>query len=225
MRRVAPIMWNMPSEIVTTALLIVAALLAACGIIMLFGAIVALARARPLRFTIRTLLGLLLLAVGALAGTLAAGLQGYRALTHEEVAAHVSVRPVGPQRFTAIFRFADGRTSAFELAGDEIYIDAHILKWKPVVNVLGLHTAYELDRVAGRYQGIDQERAAARTVYSLGREKPVDLFGLRRRYAFLSPLLDAEYGSATFVPVIRPAELELRVSSSGLLIRDTASAP
>jgi len=48
----------------------------------------------------------------------------------------------------------------------------------------------------------------------------VDLFGLRQRYEFLAPLLDAEYGSATFVPVTRPAELELRVSTSGLLIRE-----
>ena len=48
----------------------------------------------------------------------------------------------------------------------------------------------------------------------------MDLYGLRRRYEFLSPLLDAEYGSATFVPVTRPAEFELRVSTTGLLIRE-----
>jgi hypothetical protein len=47
----------------------------------------------------------------------------------------------------------------------------------------------------------------------------VDLYGLRRRYAFLAPVIDAEYGSATFVAVTRPAELELRVSSTGLLFR------
>jgi hypothetical protein len=57
-------------------------------------------------------------------------------------------------------------------------------------------------------------------VHSLGRERPVDLFGLRQRYAFLAPLLDAQYGSATFVPVTRPAEFELRVSTTGLLIRE-----
>lgn len=83
----------------------------------------------------------------------------------------------------------------------------------------GLHTAYELDRVAGRYRAVNEERSAVRTVHSLARDKRVDLFGLRRRYEFLAPLLDAEYGSATFVPVARPAELELRVSTTGLLIR------
>jgi hypothetical protein len=90
--------------------------------------------------------------------------------------------------------------------------------------VFGLHTAYELDRIAGRFRDVEQERTAARTVFPLGAKKKVDLFGLRRRYAFLEPLLDAEYGSASFVPVSEPAELELRVSTTGLLIRDTKAA-
>src|SRR5258708_28929925 len=76
---------------------------------------------------------------------------------------------------------------------------------------------YELDRVGGRYRGIDKERAAARTLYALGREKPVDLFDLRKRYTFLEPFLDAEYGSAAFVPVNQPAEPGLRGFTTGPL--------
>jgi hypothetical protein len=203
---------------------VAAAVLAALGLILIFAGVGALYRARPIRFTLRTLAGLLLLALGTLAGTISIGIQGYHALTHESLAAHIRVRPQGPQRFQATLHYPDGREVAFQLAGDEIYVDAHILKWKPVANVLGLHTAYELDRVAGRYRDIAQERSAPRTIYQLSEERPVDLFGLRRRYEFLSPLLDAEYGSATFVPVSMPVELELRVSTSGLLIRE-AKAP
>jgi hypothetical protein len=210
----------MPSELTTSPLFLGAIFLAACGVIVTVAGIGALLKARPLRFAIRTLSGLLLLAGGALVGAITIGVQGYQALMHEDIAAYVTVRPLGEQRFTATFRFADGRKATFELAGDEIYVDAHILKWKPLVNVLGLHTAYELDRVAGRYHGIEQERSEARTVYSLSRDKSVDLFSLRRRYEFLSPLLDAEYGSAAFVPVTRLTELELRVSITGLLIRE-----
>lgn len=208
------------SLLTSSPLLIAAVVLAACGALMTLAGLVALARARPLRFTIRTLIGLLLLSVGTLTGTIAIGVQGYQALTHEQVAARVEVRPVGLQRFTASFRYADGAAAMYELAGDELYVDAHILKWKPVMNLLGLHTAYELDRVAGRYQRIEQERSGPRTVYALSRDKPVDLFSLRQRYAFLSPLLDAEYGSATFVPANRRAQFELRVSTTGLLIRE-----
>src|SRR5256885_9035694 len=153
---------------------------------------------RPQRCAHRTYAGMLMLSIGGLAGTIAIGTQGYLALTREDVAAHLSVQPQGPQRFAATVRFPDGRETTFELAGDEIYVDAHILKWKPLANVLGLHTVYELDRVAGRYHTIEQERSAVRTVYSLGQDKLVDLFRLRRRYAFLATMLDAEYGSATF---------------------------
>jgi hypothetical protein len=214
----------MTPELAVSPFFIAAVTLGAIGAVLIGAGIAALAQARPLRFALRILAGLFLLAAGLLAGTLALGIQGYRALTHEEVAAHILVRPVEPQRFEAIFVFADGRKAKFDLAGDEIYIDAHILKWTPYANLLGLHTAYELDRVAGRYHAIERERSAARTVYALGREKPVDLFSLRRRYLALAPLFDAEYGSAAYVPVTRPASLELRVSTTGLLIRESPPA-
>jgi len=202
---------------------IAAAAFGLIGALLVITGVAALWRARPLGFAVRTLMGLLFAALGLLAGGLAVGIQGYRALTHEEVAAHVTVVPTGRQRFDATFEFADGRRQIYELAGDEIYVDAHILKWKSFANILGLHTAYELDRVAGRYRGITEERAATRTVHELGLARPVDLFDLRRQHAFLWPLLDAEYGSATFVPVARPATLELRISTSGLLIRETVA--
>lgn len=210
----------MPPELLESPLFIAAAVLGTVGVVLVVLGIAALLRLRPLRFALRTLLGLLLLALGALSGTIAVGIQGYRALTREDLAARIVVKPAGPQRFTATFRFPDGREATYELAGDEIYVDAHILKWHPYANWAGLHTAYELDRVTGRYHAIGDERAAQRTVHALHRDRPVDLFALRRRYTFLAPLLDAEYGSATFVAVTRPAELELRVSTTGLLMRE-----
>jgi len=193
---------------------------AALGAILVIAGLVALFRWRPMRFLLRTLFGLLLLSLGALSGAIAIGIQGYQALTREEVAARIAVRPAGPQRFSATVQMPDGRTQVFDLAGDEVYVDAHILKWQPIANLIGLHTAYELDRIAGRYQAIEQERSAPRTIFLLRRERPVELFLLRQRYAFLAPLYDAEYGSATFVQVTQPKELEVRVSTSGLLLRE-----
>jgi len=199
-----------------------AAVLVSVGAILLFAGLLALFSLHPLRFLTRTLLGLLLVSLGLLEGAITLGIQGYRALAREEVAARVFVQPTGPQRFTATFHFPDGRQASYALAGDEIYVDAHILKWHPLINLLGLQTAYELDRVEGRYQTLDQERKAQRTLYSIAPERPVDLFGLRRRYTFLAPLLDAQYGSGVFVPVQQPAQLEVRVLTGGLIIRETA---
>jgi len=190
------------------------------GILLTITGIVALMRAHVLSFTLQTLLGLLLLTLGGLSGMISFGIQGYQTLTREEVAARITVVPISPQHFSATFRYPDGRIAKFTIAGDEIYVDAHILKWQPLANLFGLHTAYELDRVGGRYRNIEQERSAERTLYSLSQAKKVDLFGLRERHTFLAPLLDAKYGSATYVPVTEAGELELRVSTTGLLMRE-----
>ena len=168
-----------------------------------------------------TTLSLLFFSVSALLATISIATQGYRALTREEVAAVVRTVPLGPGRFIARFSFPDGRQEEYHLAGDELYVDAHILKWKSIANLLGLHTAYELDRVSGRYATLDDEQTKERTVFSLARNKPIDMFGLRRKYPILRPLVDAEYGSATFIPAHHPVEYRVMVSTTGLLIRQS----
>jgi len=214
----------MPADLTTTPLFIAAIVFGVLGAVLVLAGFAALWRARVLGFVTRALFGGVLVAIGALSGAIAIGMQGYAALAREDLAARVSVAPTAPQRFTATLRFSDGREAAYALAGDEIYIDAHILKWKPFANLLGLHTSWRLDRLAGRYRNIDDERSAPRTLHALGASDPIDLFTLRRRHAWLAPLYDAEYGSATFVPVGAPAELELRVSTSGLLLREVKPA-
>lgn len=197
----------------------VAVFFAVAGVIMLIAAVAALRRKRPIRMSARLLLALVFLAAAAGSGAVALGVQGYRALTHEELAATVRTEPLGPDRFHAWFHFPDGREAAFTLSGNQLYVDARILKWHAWANIFGLHTVYELDRVAGRYHNLAQEQTQPRTVESLAPERTVDLFGLRQRYALLSPLLDADYGSATFAAADAPAQYEVRVSTTGLLIR------
>ena len=160
------------------------------------------------------------LSLGALFATLGASTQGYRALTMEEVALTVTTVPTGPHAFQAYVEFPDGRDTTLAVAGDQLLVDAHILKWHYIGNVLGFHTQYELDRLTGRYADIDDERTAERTVHSLKVAKSVDLFDLAERYSFLRLLLDTEYGSATYVDVTEPARFEVRVSTTGLLVRE-----
>lgn len=210
----------MPPELINAPLFPLAVVFGTIGVALFFGSIFSFFRFRYAQSAFRLLAGLLLAALGALAGTISVGMMGYRALTREDVAAHITVKPAGKQRFIATLRFPDGGEKTFDVAGDEIYVDAHILKWHAYANMIGLHTAYELDRVAGRYHDVKDERSALRTVHALGRERTVDLYGLRQRHAFLEMLLDAEYGSATFVSVTKPAQYELRVSTTGLLIRE-----
>ena len=109
---------------------------------------------------------------------------------------------------------------SFEISGDELYVDARVLKWHPWVNLLGLHTHYALDRIGGRYLDIEDERSKPRSIHSLANGAPLDAFALRRKHEFLAPLVDASYGSATFTSADRPVTLEVRVSTTGLLVRE-----
>ena len=214
----------MATGLLETPLFLAAIALGALGVLLFLAGILAFFRLQFAGSAYRIVFSLLIVSLGALAGTVAIGMQGYRVLTREDVAARITVKPEGPKRFSATFRFPDGRQATYDIAGDEIYVDAHILKWNPNANVIGLHTGYELDRVGGRYHNIKEERDSTRTMHSLGRERPVDLYAFGRRYTFLAPLLDAQYGSATFIPVTQPAEFELRVSTTGLLIREAKPA-
>ena len=192
----------------------------AVGFACIGGAFVA-ARARKAAWSAAwALLAVLLLPTAGLFGTLSLGLRGYRALTREETAARVEVRPIGSQVFQVSFEFPDGRRTHYTLTGDELYVDAHVLKWKWVANWFGLHTHYELDRVSGRYGDLEDERTLPRTVHSLAPERHINLFQFVRSHTRFSPLVDAEYGSASFVPADRPAAYELRVSTTGLLFRE-----
>ncbi len=164
--------------------------------------------------------GALFLSLAALAATLGASTQGYRGLTQEEVALTVTTVPTGPAAFQAFLEFPDGRDTTLQVLGDQLLVDAHILKWHYLGNVIGYHTQYELDRLTGRYVDVEAERTMPRTVHSLKSDKPLDLFDLARRHVWLRFLVDTEYGSATYIDVRRPARFEVRVSTTGLLVRE-----
>jgi hypothetical protein len=177
-------------------------------------------RRRVLHSLVSVVSALLCLVLAGLFAAVTIGIHGYRALTAEEVAAVVQTEPVGPQHFRATVTMPDGRVGQFEILGDALYVDARILKWKPIVNILGLQTAYELDRVGGRYNAVPDERHRPHTVFPLGQDHMVNVFGFVHRHpSVLAPLVDATYGSGTFITVARPSKYEVRVSTTGLLIR------
>jgi hypothetical protein len=171
------------------------------------------------------LVGVILLLVTTLCAAITVGVRGYTAFTAEQLAATIKTEPIGPHHFRATVTLPDSSLHMFDLAGDAVYVDAHVLKWRPIGTLLGLQTAYELDRIAGRYQALSDEQQLERTVYSLARKKPIDAFDLSHRYWVLRPFVDAEYGSATFIGATKPggATYELRVSTSGLLVRPSGT--
>ncbi len=189
------------------------------AVVLALSALTGMKRYRRLGSALQLLMSLLLLALAGLALVIAVGVHGYRALTQEVTAATVDVEQLAPQTYRARVSFAGGGERTYDLKGDELYVDAHILKWKPVATLLGLHTGYRLDRIAGRYASIEDERSKAHSVYVLQPGGRVDVFDLARRYPVLAPLVDARYGSGTFVRLGSGGRFAIRVSTTGLLVR------
>jgi hypothetical protein len=160
---------------------------------------------------------LFLLAVCAV--LVSANLRTYQRLSAEQPAGALQFTRIGYHQFNCVFTFPSGESTDFELRGDEWQIDARLLKWRGLANLLGFDTAYRLDRISGRYTSIDDERSLPRTVYALNQPERVDLWALAHRYRSLVPWIDALYGSATYLPMADGARYAIGVSQSGLIAR------
>jgi len=97
--------------------------------------------------------------------------------------------------------------------------DARVLKWTGLANLLGMKTAYRLERLSGRYRDVQQERQAVRTVYQLDNDRGVDLWELVRKSERKLPWLDAVYGSAAYMPMVDKGLYQVTISNSGLVVR------
>jgi hypothetical protein len=148
----------------------------------------------------------------------------YNRLTHEQMAARVSTRQLGERHYVLTVETRRAPPRHLQVHGDEWQIDARVLKWRALGNLLGFDTVYRFERLSGRYADLTHERAAARTVHSLAEDPGVDLWSLLRRHHPYLPLADALYGSAVYVPMAEGAEYTVTVSTSGLVVRPANDA-
>jgi hypothetical protein len=182
------------------------------------------ARLRLVGGTLWLLSGGVLVLLAAIAGLVAANLFTYQRLTHEREAALITSRQLGPRYFAVSVETRKAPPRHFQLRGDEWQIDARVLKWGAMGNLLGLDTLYRLERLSGRYGDVASERSAPRTVHELAQDPGLDLWTLTRRYQRYVPLADALYGSAAFVPMAEGAQYTVTVSTSGLVVRPANDA-
>ena len=178
-----------------------------------------LRRLQLARGTLFFLSGGLVILLAAAVALVAMNLYTYARLTHEQEAARVSMRQLGERYYTVSVQARNTPPRHFELRGDEWQIDARVLKWRAVGNLLGFDTVYRLERLSGRYGDITQERGAPRTVHALAEDPGLDFWSLLRKHYQYVPLADALYGSAAYVPMAEGAEYAVTVSSSGLVVR------
>jgi len=159
--------------------------------------------------------------LGAFAGSV---LLGYRRLAAEAPVAHIEARALGAQRYIVDVSTPDGAHRQVELAGDDWQLDARVIKWTPRAVMLGAQPLYRLDRIGGRYRDVAQERSAARTAVALDDTQWPDLWTLKRSFPKWLPWIDADYGSAAYLPLVDGGRYEVTLAAAGGLVARPADA-
>jgi hypothetical protein len=198
----------MPSALIGTA--VCSLLLALAVLIVAWGV---LRRRHWFKGGIVAICGVLLLKLAALTGTIALATRGYRPLAAEQLAATLRTEPLPNKHFHATVVLPGQPVAMFDLAGDLFSIDAHILRWRPIMSIWGLGTAYQLTRVSGRKQEV---------AFSLAPPQSLDMYHLVKAFPLFRHLVDAEQRSASVTATGWPANFDVLVSPTGLLIRPAA---
>jgi hypothetical protein len=189
------------------------------AVLFLIAAVRSIRRRRVVGGLLSGFTSLALFLMAACALLVAANLRTYQRLSAEQPAGELQFARIGYHQFNGVFTFPSGERADFALRGDEWQVDARVLKWQTLANLVGFDAAYRLDRISGRYSSIEDERSLPRTVYPLNQPDRVDLWDLIHRYHSWVPWIDALYGTATYLPMADGALYEIKVSQSGLVAR------
>ena len=211
---------------------IVPAVVGLIGLVLLFRGLGALFRGKLVSGLLGGVGGAGFMALAAIAALLALDVQTYSRLVYERPVATVMTRQLGPQYYEAtVIQPGNGEnmpaaTNLYPLHGDEWRIEAQVLKWKPWANVLGLNTQYRLDRLSGRYQSIQQEINAERSVHPLSMTEAdnglpwrISTWDAARKYRKYVDAVDTLYGGAAYMPMADGARYDVWITQSGLIAR------
>lgn len=154
---------------------------------------------------------------------LAASLLHFRTLQAEAGVALIEVRQMGPQRFDVRLETASA-VREFELLGDEWQIDARVLRWKLPAVLAGAPNLYRLERLSGRYARLAEARELPPSVHGLAEDAFPDLWTLRRQFPAWLPFVDADFGSAAYMPLLDGARYEIQLGVRGGLVARAADS-
>ena len=155
-----------------------------------------------------------------LAGLPAVGeaLHGYRRLAAETEVATLVARQLDGPRYELRIEYPDGTRRHVEVVGDQWQLDARVIKWQPAAVVFGAPALYRLDRISGRHADAARAREAAPSLVALGEENPFDVIALKQRFPRWTGWIDADYGSAAFLPLVDGGRYRVSLAAAGGLV-------
>ncbi len=181
-------------------------------------------RHHRVRGAIHGLSGLVVGCVAAIAMLVGINLLTYARFTAEQPVATISFHQLGSRRYDVTLVRHDGDILRTTLTGDEWELDARIIKWKGIATVIGFKPLYRLQRLSGRYTRIGDELSRPPTAVALANDPGVSLWELAHRESGWLPLVDAAYGTATYLPMSNGAVYRVSMSVTGLVARPANAA-
>lgn len=157
-------------------------------------------------------IGFLVLFISFVLVVFAVDLFTYYKADQGEVIATLKFNQLDQQEYEVEFVTPDNKRQVYKLVGDQ---------WQLDVRLLGLAwgqslPSYKFERLSGRYLTLEQEQNALRTVYSLADRTQVDTWDWLMQMPWLG-FIEAQYGTAAFMPMTDSAIYEVRLHRKGLL--------
>lgn len=191
------------------------------AVIVLYIAVRVLARFSWIAGFLRGALGLLLVAAAIMLILAGMDLLSYKQLMLEKPILTISFIAKEPQQYESTVVFIeDGTENVYELHGDQWQVDARVIRWLGIFRMFGAEPGYRLDRLSGRYYSLEDERRKNRTVHQLAEsEYGLDMWQWVHENGRFLPIIDAVYGSATYLPMEDGAIFQVSLSANGLVAK------
>ncbi len=149
-------------------------------------------------------------------------LHTYQRLTYEANIADIYVRQLESQKYQLSISYSneDKDQQYYVLVGDQWQLDARILKWSGWANLLGLDSYYQLDRLSGRYDDVEQARLSLPSIHDLSTQsRGLDVWKLKKLLRDRLDFVDTLFGQGVFMPMLDGAHYQLSIGQGGLLVR------
>ncbi|RYY75630.1 MAG: cation/multidrug efflux pump [Gammaproteobacteria bacterium] len=169
---------------------------------------------------LKGMFGLCLLALGVGVGLVAYDVYTYKQINVGQPVATINFEGIEDQYFDALIVSADGKQQRFSLHGDQWQLDTRIIKWQGYFASLNIKPAFRLDRLSGRYYDIHKETTEKRSNFLIVKSLlGLDVWQLIHENQKYVQVLEANYGTARYLPMKSGALYEISLSNTGLNVR------
>lgn len=166
---------------------------------------------------LRGTLGLTLVALAGLCGLAAYDLTLYQPQPENKPLVTLSFKAAGAQRY-AVTLMEGNQERELLLEGDLWRLDARLLGWKGLAQLIGLQPGYRLERLSGRYLAIEQEKLSLNAPQALSKSPyGVDVWQWLSRSGRDFLLFDAQPARVDYLPMADDAVYSVSLTATGLL--------